>query len=158
MISGATRWISGSPPGKTEEWAHSVQDAAGMVRGHVKWDENRLPRLQHFPGSLPCAPYKTAIDCSARACCACRQISAAGVAGIKTKEKKNSMHIPKTILPDDACGRTRLRWLTETARAMVERRIPRDQCRSRRAQPPTIKLMRGARRAVAGAVIDRHPT
>ena len=40
------------------EWAHSVQDAAALVRDFMKWDDSPASRSRTSP-SLPCAPTRS---------------------------------------------------------------------------------------------------
>jgi len=114
IILGNTLDLTVRRPGA--EWAHSVQDAAAMVRDYVKWDDNPTS-LQHFAESAVRA-YKTAMTVPREPVLLVADLGLQE-AGIKDEK---ALHIPKTILPTYPVGDPAA--VAETARALVNAEFP----------------------------------
>ncbi len=114
IILGNTLDLTVRRPGA--EWAHSVQDAAAMVRDYVKWDDNPTS-LQHFAESAVRA-YKTAMTVPREPVLLVADLGLQE-AGIKDEK---ALHIPKTILPTMPVGDADS--VSQTARALVNAEFP----------------------------------
>ncbi|MGA2714084.1 MAG: thiamine pyrophosphate-binding protein [Bryobacteraceae bacterium] len=156
IILGNTLDLTLRRPGA--EWAHSVQDAAAMVRDYVKWDDNPTS-LQHFSESAVRA-YKTAMTVPRAPVLLVADL---GLQEGGIKDEK-ALHIPKTILPTYPAGDAEA--IADTARILVNADFPvivADRCAR---TPNGIKLLLELAELLQAAVIDagirmnfpsRHP-
>lgn len=156
IILGNTLDLTLRRPGA--EWAHSVQDAAAMVRDYVKWDDNPTS-LQHFSESAVRA-YKTAMTVPRGPVLLVADL---GLQEGGIRDEK-ALHIPKTILPTYPAGDAEA--VAETARLLVNADFPvivADRCAR---TPNGNKLLLELAELLQAAVIDpgirmnfpsRHP-
>jgi acetolactate synthase I/II/III large subunit len=114
VILGNTLDLTLRRPGA--EWAHTVQDAAAMVRDYVKWDDNPVS-LQHFAESAVRA-YKTAMTVPHEPVLLVADLGLQE-AGIKDEK---ALHIPKTILPTAPAGAPEA--VAEVAKVLVNADFP----------------------------------
>jgi acetolactate synthase-1/2/3 large subunit len=156
IILGNTLDVTMRRPGA--EWAHSVQDAAAMVRDYVKWDDSPTS-LQHFAESAVRA-YKTAM--------AVPREPVLLVADLGLQESgiqdEKALHIPKPILPTFPAGDAAA--VAEAAQMLVNAEFPviaADRCAR---TPNGIQLLTELAELLQAAVIDpgirmnfpsRHP-
>lgn len=156
IILGNTLDLTLRRPGA--EWAHSVQDAAAMVRDYIKWDDNPTS-LQHFAESAVRA-YKTAMTVPREPVLLVADLGLQE-AGIKDEK---ALHIPKTILPTYPLGD--VDSVNETARALVNAQFPVIIADRAARTPNGLKLMVELAELLQAAVIDpgtrmnfpsRHP-
>ena len=144
IILGNTLDLTLRRPGA--EWAHSVQDAAAMVRDYVKWDDNPTS-LQHFSESAVRA-YKTAMTVPRAPVLLVADL---GLQEGGIKDEK-ALHIPKTILPTYPAGDAEA--IADTARILVNADFPvivADRCAR---TPNGIKLLLELAELLQAAVID----
>ena len=156
IVLGNTLDLTLRRPGA--EWAHSVQDAAAMVRDYVKWDDSPTS-LQHFSESAVRA-YKTAMTVPRAPVLLVADL---GLQEGGVKDEK-ALHIPKTILPTYPAGDAEA--IADTARILVNADFPvivADRCAR---TPNGIKLLLELAELLQAAVIDpgirmnfpsRHP-
>ena len=156
IILGNTLDLTVRRPGA--EWAHSVQDAAAMVRDFVKWDDNPTS-LQHFAESAVRA-YKTAMTAPREPVVLVADLGLQE-AGIKDEK---ALHIPKTILPTYPLGDAAA--VAETARMLVNAEFPVIIADRAARTPNGITLLLELAELLQAAVIDpgirmnfpsRHP-
>ena len=156
IILGNTLDLTVRRPGA--EWAHSVQDAAAMVRDYVKWDDNPIS-LQHFAESAVRA-YKTAMTVPREPVLLVADLGLQE-AGIKDEK---ALHIPKTILPTYPAGDAAA--IADTARLLVNAEFPVIAADRAARTPNGIKLLVELAELLQAAVIDpgirmnfpsRHP-
>jgi acetolactate synthase-1/2/3 large subunit len=156
IILGNTLDLTVRRPGA--EWAHSVQDAAAMVRDYVKWDDNPIS-LQHFAESAVRA-YKTAMTVPREPVLLVADLGLQE-AGIKDEK---ALHIPKTILPTYPAGDREA--IADTARLLVDAEFPVIVADRAARTPNGITLLRELAELLQAAVIDpgirmnfpsRHP-
>jgi thiamine pyrophosphate-dependent acetolactate synthase large subunit-like protein len=156
IILGNTLDLTIRRPGA--EWAHSVQDAAAMVRDYIKWDDNPTS-LQHFAESAVRA-YKTAMTVPREPVLLVADLGLQE-AGIKDEK---SLHIPKTILPTFPAGDAAA--VNDTARMLVNAEFPVIVADRAARTPNGMKLLVELAEVLQAAVIDpgirmnfpsRHP-
>ena len=156
IVLGNTLDLTLRRPGA--EWAHSVQDAAAMVRDYVKWDDNPVS-LQHFSESAVRA-YKTAMTVPRAPVLLVADLGLQE-AGIKDEK---ALHIPKTILPTYPAGDAEA--VADTARLLVNADFPVIVADRAARTPNGIKLLLELAELLQAAVIDpgirmnfpsRHP-
>jgi acetolactate synthase I/II/III large subunit len=156
IILGNTLDLTVRRPGA--EWAHSVQDAAAMVRDYIKWDDNPTS-LQHFAESAVRA-YKTAMTVPREPVLLVADLGLQE-AGIKDEK---SLHIPKTILPTYPAGDSSA--VNDTARMLVNAEFPVLVADRAARTPNGMKLLVELAELLQAAVIDpgirmnfpsRHP-
>jgi len=156
IVLGNTLDLTLRRPGA--EWAHSVQDAAAMVRDYVKWDDNPTS-LQHFSESAVRA-YKTAMTVPRAPVLLVADL---GLQEGGIKDEK-ALHIPKTILPTYPAGDTEA--IADTARLLVNADFPVIVADRAARTPNGIKLLLELAELLQAAVIDpgirmnfpsRHP-
>jgi len=156
IILGNTLDLTVRRPGA--EWAHSVQDAAAMVRDYVEWDDNPIS-LQHFAESAVRA-YKTAMTVPREPVLLVADLGLQE-AGIKDEK---ALHIPKTILPTYPAGDAAA--IADTARLLVNAEFPVIAADRAARTPNGIKLLVELAEFLQAAVIDpgirmnfpsRHP-
>ena len=156
MILGNTLDLTVRRPGA--EWAHSVQDAAAMVRDYVKWDDTPIS-LQHFAESAVRA-YKTAMTVPREPVLLVADLGLQE-AGIKDEK---ALHIPKTILPTPPAGAPEA--VDETAKLLVNADFPVIAADRVARTPKGITLLIELAELLQAAVIDagirmnfpsRHP-
>jgi thiamine pyrophosphate-dependent acetolactate synthase large subunit-like protein len=161
IILGNTLDLTVRRPGA--EWAHSVQDAAAMVRDYVKWDDNPTS-LQHFAESAVRA-YKTAMTVPREPVLLVADLGLqeAGIPKTGINGEK-SLHIPKTILPTYPAGDAAA--IAETARLLVQAEFPVIAADRAARTPNGITLLLELAELLQAAVIDpgirmnfpsRHP-
>ena len=156
IILGNTLDLTVRRPGA--EWAHSVQDAAAMVRDYIKWDDNPTS-LQHFAESAVRA-YKTAMTVPREPVLLVADLGLQE-AGIKDEK---ALHIPKTILPTYPAGDATA--VNDTARMLVNAEFPVLVADRAARTPNGMKLLVELAELLQAAVIDpgirmnfpsRHP-
>jgi acetolactate synthase I/II/III large subunit len=156
IILGNTLDLTVRRPGA--EWAHSVQDAAAMVRDYVKWDDNPTS-LQHFAESAV-RGYKTAMTVPREPVLLVADLGLQE-AGIKDEK---ALHIPKTILPTYPAGDAAA--VADTARLLVNAEFPVIVADRAARTPKGITLLLELAELLQAAVIDpgirmnfpsRHP-
>jgi thiamine pyrophosphate-dependent acetolactate synthase large subunit-like protein len=156
IILGNTLDLTLRRPGA--EWAHSVQDAAAMVRDYVKWDDNPTS-LQHFAESAVRA-YKTAMAVPREPVLLVADL---GLQESGIKDEK-ALHIPKTILPTFPAGDPGA--VSETARLLVNAEFPVIAAERCARTPNGVKLLTELAELLQSPVIDsgvrmnfpsRHP-
>ena len=161
IVLGNTLDLTVRRPGA--EWAHSVQDAAAMVRDYVKWDDNPTS-LQHFAESAVRA-YKTAMTVPREPVLLVADLGLqeAGIPKTGINGEK-SLHIPKTILPTYPAGDAAA--IAETARFLVQAEFPVIAADRAARTPNGITLLLELAELLQAAVIDpgirmnfpsRHP-
>jgi thiamine pyrophosphate-dependent acetolactate synthase large subunit-like protein len=161
IILGNTLDLTVRRPGA--EWAHSVQDAAAMVRDYVKWDDNPTS-LQHFAESAVRA-YKTAMTVPREPVLLVADLGLQEAGIPKTGiNGEGSLHIPKTILPTYPAGDAAA--IAETARILVQAEFPVIAADRAARTPNGIVLLLELAELLQAAVIDpgirmnfpsRHP-
>jgi acetolactate synthase I/II/III large subunit len=156
IILGNTLDLTLRRPGA--EWAHSVQDAAAMVRDYIKWDDSPTS-LQHFAESAVRA-YKTAMTVPREPVLLVADL---GLQETGIKDEK-ALHIPKTILPTYPAGDQAA--VAETARLLVGAEFPVIVADRAARTPNGIRLLLDLAELLQAAVIDtgirmnfpsRHP-
>jgi acetolactate synthase-1/2/3 large subunit len=156
VILGNTLDLTLRRPGA--EWAHSVQDAAAMVRDYVKWDDSPTS-LQHFAESAVRA-YKTAMTVPREPVLLVADL---GLQETGIKDEK-ALHIPKTILPTYPAGDQEA--IADTARLLVGAEFPVIVADRAARTPNGLKLLVDLAELLQAAVIDtgirmnfpsRHP-
>ena len=132
------------------EWAHSVQDAAAMVRDYVKWDDNPVS-LAHFAESAVRA-YKVALTPP--------YAPVVLVADAVLQEEPMSeqdrlgARIPKLTIPTPPAGDSAA--VAEAARLLVNAQHPLIICGRSARTPAGIDLVVQLAEALQAPVQDRH--
>jgi len=156
IILGNTLDLTVRRPGA--EWAHTVQDAAAMVRDYVKWDDSPTS-LQAFAESAVRA-YKTAMTAPREPVVLVADL---GLQESGIKDEK-ALHIPKTIVPTYPLGDPAA--VAETARLLVNAEFPVIIADRAARTPNGINLLLELAETLQAAVIDpgirmnfpsRHP-